>query len=119
MGTLGKLASLVADGFAGAMRQNEMETKKPEILNQIATQMPGLEASVAATITDLYTKLGENAKKHILDFYQEELEKAEHLVKQSVAVANSQEEQKEKIRVAAESMRLILKEAEAMIATEI
>lgn len=115
-GTLATLASLAADALTGALRQHEVEKKKPDVLKQIALQMRGLESSVLSTVSDLYTKLGDAAKKSIVEFYAEELEKAEYLVNQSYAVANYEEAQKDQIRAAAATARGILREAEELIA---
>lgn len=114
-GTIASIASLAADAFTGAMRQSEVEKKKPDIIKQIWEQMRGIESSIASTISELYTKLGESAKKCILEFYEDELEKAEHLVEQSVAVANSEEKEKDKIRESVVSARHILQEAAEMV----
>lgn len=114
LGTFTTIASLAADAFTGFMRQGEVEKKKPDVIKQILSQMRGLESSIASTITGLYTRLGENAKKSILEFYEDELEKAEHLVTQSAAVTNSEEKEKDKIRSAAASARHILQEVSEM-----
>lgn len=114
-GTIASIASLAADAFTGAMRQSEVEKKKPDIIKQIWEQMRGIESSIASTISELYTKLGESAKKCILEFYEDELKKTEHLVEQSVAVANSEEKEKDKIRESLVSARHILQEAAEMV----
>lgn len=115
LGTFTTIASLAADAFTGFMRQGEVEKKKPDVIKQILSQMRGLESSIASTVTGLYTRLGDNAKKSILEFYEDELEKAEHLVTQSVAVTNSEEKEKDEIRAAAASAKCILQEASEMV----
>lgn len=110
-GFLGNIASLVADGLSGVMKQGEVERRKPNILSQITTQMSGLEVSIAETIKLLYGKLGETAKKMIREFYEEELQKTEYIVNQSIAIANREQEEKEKIHEAVKTARNILNEA--------
>lgn len=114
-GTLTTIASLAADAVSGIMRKSEVEKKKPDVVKRIWEQMRGIESSISTTISGLYTRLGESAKKCILEYYEDELEKTQHLVEQSVAVANREEAEKDKMREAVASARNILQEAAEMV----
>lgn len=114
-GMLASMASLVADGLGGHMRQKEVEHKKSDILNQIFDQMNDLEVSIATTTHDLYDKLKECAKKVIIDYFDDQLKYTEELVDQSIAVANSEDAKKENIRTSVEIAKTILKDAENLI----
>ncbi len=110
------LASVVADGISGHLRQREIQgEQKAELLKRISEQMNTLEGAVAATIQQMYTKLGEDAKKGVSELYGEELARQEEQVKQAAAVANSEEEEKKRIRQGVESARRLLEEAKALV----
>ena len=102
------LLSLVADGVAGAMRQKEMANKTPDILRSIGRQYISLRASVDQAVESVYGKLGENAKKQLVEYYGEKIRAAQEQVEQSAMVARQDEERKEEIRCAVFEIREIL-----------
>ena len=102
------LLSLVADGVAGAMRQNEMANKTPDILRSIGRQYISLRASVDQAVESVYGKLRENAKKQLAEYYGEKIRAAQEQVEQSAMVARQDEERKEEIRCAVSEIREIL-----------
>lgn len=102
------IGGLVVDAITGAMRDSEAKKSTPNILKQIAEQLPGLNVSVAEAVESIYSDLGEKAKKLVLDHFTERMTQAEHLVSQSAAVARKEEEEKEQIRQVVEQARGVL-----------
>lgn len=109
LGVLSGVASLVADGISGAMREKETENRTPEIIAQIAGKLTGLSISVSETVSAIYTELGENAKKLVEEYYAARLSEAERLISQSAKAAAREGEEKEKLRSAVEQARKILR----------
>lgn len=109
LGVLSGVASLVADGISGAMREKEAENRTPEIIAQIAGKLTGLSISVSETVSAIYTELGENAKKLVEEYYAARLNEAERLINQSAKAAAREGEEKEKLRSAVEQARKILR----------
>lgn len=110
---LASVVSLVVDGITGQMRQSEAKKSTPDIMKQIASQLPGLNVSVSQTVEKIYTDLGEKAKKLVLEHFAEKMEEAEHLVTQSTAVARKAGEEKAQIRTMAAQARELLKNVTA------
>lgn len=100
--------SMVVDGITGAMRGSEAAKSTGDIVNQIASQFPGLNGAVANSVESIYTDLGEKAKKLVLDHFTEKMAQAEHLVSQSAAVARKAEEEKAQIRKVVEQAKTLL-----------
>lgn len=109
LGVLSGVASLVADGISGVMREKEAESRTPEIIAQIAGKLTGLSISVSETVSAIYTELGENAKKLVEEHYASRLNEAERLINQSAKAAAREGEEKEKLRSAVEQARRILR----------
>lgn len=109
-GLLSGIASLVADGISGAMREKEAKDRTPEVIAQIAGKLTGLSLSVSETVEALYTELGENAKKLVEEHYAGQLAEAERLLNQSSKAAMKKDAEKEEIRAAVAQARQILRE---------
>lgn len=108
MGALG----LIADGIAGAMRQKEMKTKTPDILQKIKEQYTGLRVSCLKTVEELYSRMLENAKKQLDEYYGEKICAAKQQVEQSAMVARQDEEKKAALREEIGKFRVLLGELE-------
>lgn len=104
------IGSLVVDAITGVMRDKEARKSTPDIMKQIASQLPALNASVADTVESIYGDLREKAKKLVLDHFTEKMAQAEHLVNQSAAVAQKEEEEKTQIRNVVEQARRVLQD---------
>ena len=105
---LANMASLVADGITGAMRQKEKKQRVPEIISRITSQITSLTVSVTNTVTKLYDELNENAQKLITEHYTAELENANRLMEQSIQAANREEAEKEQMHAVLNEARDIL-----------
>ncbi len=109
------LLSLVADGIGGAMRKKELKNRKPELIQAIQKQYDSLFVSVQKTVADTYKKMGEQAKRHLTEFYNGKLQGLEQQMEQSAAVARQDEAKKDEIRQVIEGLRTILKEMTQII----
>ena len=100
--------SLVADGIGGAMRKKELTERKPQIIQEIQRQYDSLYISVQQTVSDIYQKMGAQAKLHLAEFHKSKLQAMEQQMEQSVAVARHDETKKAEIRQAAGQLRKVL-----------
>lgn len=112
-GFIGSVASLVVDGFTGAMREKEKQRMSGSIIKQIAGKLTGLTMSMTDAVNNLYADLSRKAHKIAFGFYEDELNEAERLLKSSVNAANIEDEKKAQISDAVKQARLILDECEA------
>lgn len=110
-GLLAGIASLAADGLSGLLRDKETRNKTPEILDQIAGKLTGLNLSVSETLEGIYTELGQNVHKLVAEHYAEQLAEAERLVGQTAKTAMKQAEEKEKLREVVDRARALLRAA--------
>lgn len=106
------LLSLIADGFAGSMRQKEVAKKTPDVLSSIRRQYSGVRKSVHSLVENSYSKMEETVKKQLQSFYREKIEAAQAEVEQSAMVAGQNEENKKKIEAAVQEVRETLRQLE-------
>lgn len=92
------VASLVADGISGSMREKEKENRVPELIEQISRKLLNMSAKVADTVNELYDDLGEKAKQLLVDYYEEQMEQTRQLMEQTAQTASKSVEEKEKIK---------------------
>lgn len=109
------LLSLVADGFAGSMRQKEMAKKTPDVLASIRRQYSGVYSSVQAMVEKSYSSMEETVKKQLQSYYRDKIESAQALVEQSATVAGQNEENKRKIEAAVMDVRNALHQLENIV----
>lgn len=109
------LLSLVADGFAGSMRQKEMAKKTPDVLASIRRQYSGVYSSVQAMVEKSYSSMEETVKKQLQSYYRDKIESARALVEQSATVAGQNEENKRKIEAAVMDVRNALHQLENIV----
>lgn len=107
-GLFGTVASLITDGISGGMREKEISVRTPELMTQIASKLTGLSVSVRETVEKLYSAMGDNAKKLIVEYYADELAAQEHLLDQTVKVSAKEEDEKAHIREAVLRARELL-----------
>lgn len=110
MGAFGTIAAMVGSGIAGAMRSREIVDRKPEILKQIAQQVPLMEASALEAVKMSYEKLGKSACNELSIFYESKIEDSKTAVKRYEEVAQKTEEDKGRIRGALEEIKMIFRE---------
>lgn len=108
-GFLGTVASLAADGISGIMREGEAQVRTPELLRQISSKLTGLTLSVNEAVEKIYSDMGENAKKLISEYYEEELENKEHALNQAISVSAKEEDEKARLKEIVVKAREILK----------
>lgn len=106
----GTILSIVGSGIAGAMRSKEIVDKKPEVLQQIAQQIPLMQASALDAVRVSYDKLGKSAFEQLSLFYEKKIKDAKQAINRSEEIAEKAGEDKEKIREAIEDIKLVLKE---------
>lgn len=92
------VASLVADGISGSMREKEKENRVPELIEQISRKLLNMSAKVSDTVNELYDDLGEKAKQLLVDYYEEQMEQTRQLMEQTAQTASKSVEEKEKIK---------------------
>lgn len=109
------LLSLVADGFAGSMRQKEMAKKTPDVLASIRRQYSGVYSSVQAMVEKSYSSMEETVKKQLQSYYRDKIESAQALVAQSATVAGQNEENKRKIEAAVMDVRNALHQLDNIV----
>lgn len=109
------LLSLVADGFAGSMRQKEMAKKTPDVLASIRRQYSGVYSSVQAMVEKSYSNMEETVKKQLQSYYRDKIESAQALVEQSAMVVGQNEENKRKIEAAVMDVRNALYQLENIV----
>lgn len=111
----GGFLSLVADGIGGAMRKKELKDRKPQVIQAIQKQYDSLSISVQRTVAETYKKMGEQAKRHLIEFYNGKLQGLEQQMGQASAIARQDETKKEQIRQTAKGLRAILNDIAQMI----
>ena len=109
------LLSLVADGIGGVMRKRELANRKPQIVQVIQRQYDQLFVSSQKTMTEVYQKMGAQAKQHLAEFYNSRLQMLERQVEQSAAAAHQDNSKKEEIRRAVEQLRGVLNDVAELI----
>lgn len=105
---LAYVASIVADGISGAMREKEKENRVPEFIEQISRKLLNMSAMVSDIVNTVYGELGEKAKKLLGDYYEEGMAQAQHLLEQTAQAAAGSAEEKEKRKKAVEKARHVL-----------
>ena len=114
-GLLAGMASLVADGISGLMREKEVKQQTPVILSQIAGKMTGLQLSVAETVQSIYSELSQSARRLVEEYFGEQLAEAERLIHQSAKAAMKEEAEKEKLQDAVDCARSLLRDVDAAL----
>lgn len=99
------LLGLVADGFAGSMRQKEMAGKTPELLDSIHRQYDGVRNSVQKMVEETYGNMEQMAKTQLKSYYSDKMEAARLEMEQCAFVAGQNEENKQQARAAIQEIR--------------
>lgn len=99
------LLTLIADGFAGSMRQKEMAGKTSKILKSIYQQYHGVRESVRKMIEDTYSDMEKLAKTQLQSYYSDKIETAQAEVDQCIMVANQNETNKFKVEIVIKEIR--------------
>ena len=92
------VGGIVTDAIAGAMREKEVKKRAPELAAQIRNKLPAMNASIAQTINSVYGELQEKAEKLIAEYYDTELQNAEHLYSQTAQAAGMEQAEKEQMK---------------------
>lgn len=99
------LFSLVADGFAGAMREKEVANRTPEVLKKIHMQYASVSASVQKMVEKTYSDMEIQVKKQLQSYYRDQIAKVEAEVEQSARVAGQSAENKKAVEAAVREIR--------------
>lgn len=110
MGTFGAIVSIVGSGIAGAMRSKEIVDKKPEILKQIAHQIPIMETSALEAVKVSYEKLARAACEQLDQFYESKIKDVKENIERFEEVARKTNEDKLKIKSALGDIKLVFSE---------
>lgn len=102
------VGGIVTDAIAGAMREKEVKKRAPELAAQIRNKLPVMNASIAQTITSVYGELQEKAEKLIAEYYDTELQNAEHLYSQTAQAAGMEQAEKEQMKEVIAKARQLL-----------
>ena len=98
----------MADGISGAMREREKENRVPELIEQISRKLLNMSAMISETVNSVYDDLGEKTKKILLDYCEEQIAQAQHLVEQTVQAAGKNAEEKAAMEEVTEKARNVL-----------
>ena len=107
------IGSLAIDGITGYLRETEIDKRKPELLNQIKVKLPMLSRSIDQTVEGIYRDLSNNLVKLIAEYFQEESDKHERLIKQAVQMSEKDTANKRRIADTVQSAREILKSVQS------
>lgn len=89
------IASIVADGISGSIREKEKQDRVPELIEQISRKLLNMSAMISETVDAEYDDLAGKAKKLLVDFYEEQMVEAQRLLEQTVLAASKSAEEKE------------------------
>lgn len=107
-GLLASVASMAADGVAGFFREREANKKTDALVSQISAKIMMLNISTKETVEKLYSSLCEKIKKLVVEFFNEEMESKEQLLREEVRVSSQAEEEKAAIQSAVQDAKSIL-----------
>lgn len=99
---------LAATGIGGMMRKNELQDRKPQVIEAIKQQYDALFVSVQKEITKAYKTLEDRAVQAMQEYYSDKLCALEQQVEQSAMVARQDNEKKEEIRQAIHSLQKLI-----------
>lgn len=102
------IASMIADGITGSMREKEKQASLPDLIEQISKKLLNMSSEVSKTIDTIYDELCDKAQKLLVDFYEEQIVKRKHLLEQTIQAANKGTEEKRVVEDVVESARLVL-----------
>lgn len=89
------VASIIADGFSGSMREKEKQKRLPELIEQISRKLTGLSAMVSSAIDQIYDDLGEKARQMLTDYYSQEQLKSQQLLEQTIQASEKNFKERE------------------------
>lgn len=90
-------ASLIADGISGAMREKEKQDRTSELVKQISRKLLSMSAMISETVDTVYDELRNKAKELIVEYYEDEIKKVQHLLEQTIQVAGKDAAEKERV----------------------
>lgn len=114
-GLIGKVMSIGANTIAGTMRQKEVSSRAPELVEQIKYGFTELEISVQNTLDVLYKRLAGSAKKIMSETVNEDVERMEHLLGETIKAASLEEESKKEMVELIGKARLLLSDCELLL----
>lgn len=99
------LLSLVADGIGGAMRKRELKDRRQDLIDAIVRQHDTFYVSVQKTLEETYQKMGNQAKKLLMEYFRDSVERLERQTEEAVTAARQDSGRKEEIRGAIRELK--------------
>ena len=113
---LATVGLMAADGITGYIREREIKSHTPRLIEQINKKMTELSISMDKVVDGVYQSMGDNLEKIVIDYISEQIEIEEEMVKQTVSVSRKEEARKKEIAALLTEARNVLTNAEARLA---
>lgn len=107
---LGGFVSGVFSYVGGLMREKEVEKKGMDYIASIKQQYAGLHTSVVPALAKEYRTMADRAKEKVSAWFANKLKNMENDAEQFAGISGRNEEQKEEVRAALDTLRSILED---------
>lgn len=102
------LITIIPDYIGGVMREKQLKESLPTVLENIKEKYSLVKKSAVDTICNTFNKLTDEVKKQISVYFDSEIEDFEARFEQSAAVARQDDEHKQEISNAIDSINNVL-----------
>lgn len=102
------LLGLVADGFAGSMRQKEVAQKTPQLLEAIHRQYSAVRQSVQKMIEETYDQMALQANRKLCAYYSDKIDDARAEAEECALVARQNQANQQEVETALCELREVL-----------
>ena len=109
------VASMIADGISGSMREKEKQDALPQLIEQISKKLLNMNAEVSKVIDLIYNELSDKTQKLLALFYEEQTEQRRYLLEQTIQAANKNSEEKKAVENVIVSARNVLEKIQNML----
>ena len=109
------VASMIADGISGSMREKEKQDALPQLIEQISKKLLNMNAEVSKVIDLIYNELSYKTQKLLALFYEEQTEQRRYLLEQTIQAANKNSEEKKAVENVIVSARNVLEKIQNML----
>lgn len=111
----GGILGIAASGIGGVMRKNELQNRKPQVIEAIKQQYDSLVVSVQKEIIKTYKNLEIRAVQITQEYYSGKMTLLEKQVEESARVARQDNEKKEQVRQAVHSLSVLMDEIQHLV----